>query len=55
MRSLNANFGFEPRKAILVNANLAMAGYSDNQFRTVQKRMISDGNDSWRRASGFGK
>jgi predicted permease len=39
-RSLNGNFGFNPQNAILVNTNLAMAGYSGDQLPLMQKRMI---------------
>jgi predicted permease len=39
-RSMNASFGFEPRKAILVSTNLAMAGYSMEQMPVMQKKMI---------------
>jgi predicted permease len=38
---LHGNFGFEPRKAILVGTNLAMAGYSVDQVPTMQKRLIA--------------
>lgn len=40
-RSLHSNFGFEPRSAMLVNTNLAMAGYSGDQVPIMQKRMIA--------------
>ena len=39
-RSLNGNYGFETRNAMLVNTNLAMAGYSSDEVPAVQKRMI---------------
>ena len=39
-RSLNGNFGFEPRNALLVNTVLDMAGYRGDQVPTMQKRMI---------------
>ncbi len=39
MRSLHANFGFEPRNAMLVDTNLAMAGYSGDAVPAMQKRM----------------
>jgi predicted permease len=39
-RSLNSNFGFEPRNALLVDANLSMAGYSGDGVPTMQRRMI---------------
>jgi predicted permease len=41
LRSLNANLGIEPRNAILVTTNLAMAGYSGDQVPTMQKRMMA--------------
>jgi len=40
VRSLHSNFGFEPRNAMLVSANLAMAGYSADRVPAMQKRMI---------------
>jgi predicted permease len=39
-RSLSSNFGFEPRHTMLVNANLAMAGYSGDRVPEMQRRMI---------------
>jgi predicted permease len=39
-RSLHANFGFEPRNAMLVNSVLRMAGYSVDQIPVMQRRMI---------------
>src|SRR4029077_10344493 len=39
-RSLHGNYGFETRNAMLVNANLAMAGYSGDTMPAMQKRMI---------------
>ena len=39
-RSLHANFGFEPRNALLVESNLNVAGYSPKQAPDLQKRMI---------------
>ena len=39
VRSLNANFGFEPH-TLLAATNLAMAGYTDEQTLPMQKRMI---------------
>ena len=39
-RSLHSNFGFEPRNAMLVDTNLSLAGYSDDQVPALQKRMI---------------
>jgi predicted permease len=40
MRSMNSSVGFEPRNAMLLSANLAMAGYSGEQVPAVQRRMI---------------
>jgi len=39
VRSLHGNFGFEPRNAMLVEANLNMAGYSGDGVPAMQKRM----------------
>ncbi len=40
VRSLDSNYGFEPRHTILVNTNLAMAGYSGDKVAAMQRRMI---------------
>jgi predicted permease len=40
VRSLHGNFGFEPRNAMLVEANLSMAGYSGEAVPAMQKRML---------------
>ena len=40
LRSLNGNFGFEPRHAMLVNTDLNMAGYSGDRVAEMQRRMI---------------
>jgi predicted permease len=40
VRSLKSNFGFDPHNAILMNTDLNMAGYKDNQIAVMQKRMI---------------
>jgi predicted permease len=40
VRSLHGNFGFEPRNAVLVEANLSMAGYSGDQVPVMQKRIL---------------
>ena len=40
IRSLQGNFGFEPRNTMLVSANLTMAGYSIDRVPAMQKRMI---------------
>ncbi len=39
-RTLHSNFGFEPRNAMLVGANLGMAGYSMDRVPVMQRRMI---------------
>jgi predicted permease len=39
-RSLDAHFGFEPQNALLVNADLHMAGYAGDQVPPMQKRML---------------
>jgi predicted permease len=39
-RSWHGNFGFEPHNAMLVNADLHMAGYSGARVPPMQKRMI---------------
>jgi predicted permease len=40
LRALHSNFGFEARNAILVGADLHMAGYSGDRVAPMQKRMI---------------
>jgi predicted permease len=40
MRSLDSNFGFEPRNAMLLTTTLSMAGYSGDSVPAMQKRMI---------------
>ena len=40
VRSLHADFGFEPHNAMVVNTNLAMAGYTIDQVPAMQKRMV---------------
>ena len=39
-RSLHSNFGFEPRNAMLVDADLNLAGYRGDRVPPMQKRMI---------------
>ncbi len=39
-RSLHSNFGFEPRNAMLVNAEVKMAGYSGDRVPPMQRRML---------------
>jgi predicted permease len=41
VRSLHGNFGFEPRKAMLISTNLATAGYGADRVPVMQKRMIA--------------
>ena len=41
IRSLHSNFGFEPRNAILVDADLNVLGYTDESVISMQKRMIN--------------
>ena len=38
--SLHAPLGFQPRSAMLAGTDLTMAGYSEEQFLPVQKRML---------------
>lgn len=38
-RSLDSQFGFEPRNAMLVDASLNLAGYGDKDAPAMQKRM----------------
>jgi predicted permease len=38
--ALHSNFGFEPQKSVLVNADLSMAGYSGDRLAVMQKRML---------------
>jgi predicted permease len=40
VRSMHSDFGFEPRKAMLVNTDLGMAGYRGEAVPVMQKRMI---------------
>jgi predicted permease len=40
VRALHSNFGFEARNAILVGADLRMAGYTGNRVLPMEKRMI---------------
>ncbi len=39
-RSLDSNFGFEPRNAMLIDTDLTMAGYRGDQVPVMQKRMM---------------
>ncbi|MGA2217195.1 MAG: ABC transporter permease [Terracidiphilus sp.] len=40
MRSMQSNFGFNPRNAMLVDTRLTMAGYSGDRVAPMQRRMI---------------
>jgi predicted permease len=40
VRSLDSNFGFEPRNAMLLNTVLDMAGYTPDRVPAMQRRMI---------------
>ena len=40
VRSMQSNFGFEPRNATLVVTSLRMGGYSDDAMQAMQRRMI---------------
>jgi len=40
VRSLHANFGFDPQNVFLVGSDLHMAGYKDDQLPQMQKRML---------------
>jgi predicted permease len=39
-RSVHANLGFDPRNVLLVDTDLAMAGYPSDRAHTTQRRMI---------------
>jgi predicted permease len=39
-RSLDSNFGFQPRNTMLVETELAMSGYRGDQVPVMQKRLI---------------
>jgi predicted permease len=40
VRSMHSNFGFEPQSVMLVESDLHMAGYKDEQAAEVQRRML---------------
>jgi hypothetical protein len=40
VRSLHSSFGFDPRHALLADADPGMAGYTGEQVPVVQKRLI---------------
>jgi predicted permease len=39
-RSVHTNFGFDPQNVMLVDTDLKMAGYSEDQVPAMQRRMI---------------
>jgi hypothetical protein len=41
VRSLHTNFGFEPQDTLLVETELAMAGYPPDKMLVMQKRMMN--------------
>ncbi|HEX4167783.1 MAG TPA: ABC transporter permease [Bryobacteraceae bacterium] len=41
MRSLHGDYGFESRNVVLMDTDLAMAGYRGNAVPTMQRRMLS--------------
>jgi FtsX-like permease family len=41
-RSLHAPLGFQPQSVMLAGTDLTMAGYKEEQFLPVQKRMLED-------------
>lgn len=40
VRSLHGHFGFEPRNAMVVDVNLAQAGYTGDQALAMEKRIV---------------
>jgi predicted permease len=40
LRSMKSNVGFEPNKAMLLSANLTMAGYTGDNLPAMQRRLI---------------
>lgn len=40
LRSMSSDYGFDPRNTLLVNSNLAMAGYKADMVSAMQRRMI---------------
>lgn len=40
VRSLHANFGFNPENVTLLSTDMGLAGYSDDQSEPIQKRML---------------
>ena len=42
VRSLNSNFGFEPRSTMLAGVNLDMGGYTGDKIPAMQRRILDD-------------
>ncbi|HUH64060.1 MAG TPA: ABC transporter permease [Terracidiphilus sp.] len=42
-RSLNSNFGFDPRNAVLVDSDMNMAGYTGDRMAAMQRRILDAG------------
>jgi predicted permease len=42
VRSLHADFGFNPQGATLLSTDMGLAGYSDNQSLPMQKRLLDE-------------
>lgn len=42
IRSLNSSFGFHPQNAVLVSSDLRMAGYKEDRYPQMQRRLIED-------------
>jgi len=40
LRSLHANFGFDPQHVVLAQIDLSMAGYHNDQVAAIQKRIL---------------
>ncbi len=41
-RSLNSNFGFDPRNVVLLDSDMNMAGYSGDRMVAMQRRMLDN-------------
>jgi predicted permease len=41
IRSLHANFGFDPRNTMQVDTDLSMSGYTGDQIPQIQRRLLS--------------
>jgi predicted permease len=40
IRSLHSDYGFNPQNVLIVGTNLQMAGYKDEQYPQIQRRML---------------